>query len=185
MDINAKLNFLATFFGVILSFSLWFLGEHTIKWLAQRKDREAMVIEISEEAKFNILVLKETRETLKKAHNGGDIPLYIPRLRTGASGYAISSGGIRLLKNRRKQFIVRYLNSMYESENSFAENTELLFAVLLLRNDGLKWVKYRLVRYTDGISEKISTLTDFLCQFQQKKLPEDKDFKKWLQTPTT
>lgn len=137
MNTSDLLNFLAVFTGVILSFFLWFLGEYIIKWIAQRKEREAITQEIVEEAKFNILVLNGTLEFVKKRFNGGDIPLFFTRLKTSASGYAISSGSVRLLKTRRKQLLVRYMNEIYESENRFAENTELLFAIFLLRSDGL------------------------------------------------
>ena len=183
MNDNVVMNFLAVFAGVILSFSLWFLGEYIIKWLAQRKDREAMTREIVEEAKFNILALNGRIDFVKKRFGGGDVPLFFPRLRTSASSYAISGGTIRLLKSRRKQLLVRYMNEIYESENSFAENTELLFAILLLRSDGLKWVDQRLTRIAEGIPQKISLLTDFLNKFQQKNLPEDKKLDDWVRTP--
>jgi len=181
MDINVKLNFLATFAGVILSFSLWFLGEHIIKWCAQRKEREAMNREIIEEAKFNILVLSGNVDFAKKSLGGGDVPLFIPRLRTSASSYAISSGNIRLLKSRRKQLLVRYMNVIYDEENRFAQNTELLLAVLLLRSDGRTWVDYRLTCYVQGTPKTIETLQDFLNKFQQKDLPEDKWLDDWTQ----
>lgn len=181
MSVQVIMNFLAIFAGVILSFSLWFLGEHIIKWCAQRKAREAMNREIIEEAKFNILALNGTLDFIKKTLSGGDVPLFITRLRTTASGYAISSGDVRVLKRRRKQFLVRYMNELYESENRFAENTELLFTILLLRDDGLVWTKKRLTRYAEGISQKISLLTDFLDKFQQKNLPEDKQLDDWVQ----
>ncbi len=183
MNTNVIMNFLAVFAGVILSFSLWFLGEHIIKWLAQRKDREAMTREIVEEAKFNILVLNSTQDFVKKRFDGGDIPHFFPRLRTSASSYAISSGNVRLLKTRRKQLIVRYMNEIYESQNRFNENTELLFAILLLRNDGRTWVDYRLTRIAEGYSQSISLLIDLLNKFQQKNLPEDEKLDDWVRAP--
>lgn len=163
-----------------MSFSLWFLGEYVIKWLAQRKDREAMTKEIVEEAKFNIVALNITLDCVKKRLNGGDVPLFFSKLRTSASSYAISSGNVRLLKTRRKQLLVRYMNEIYERGNRFAESTELLFAILLLRSDGLTWVDYRLTRFAEDINERISVLTDFLDKFQQKHLPEDKKLDDWM-----
>ena len=183
MNTNVIMNFLAVFAGVILSFSLWFLGEHIIKWLAQRKDREAMTREIVEEAKFNILVLTSTQNFVKKRFDGGDIPYFFTRLRTSASSYAISSGNVRLLKTRRKQLIVRYMNEIYESENRFNENTELLFAILLLRSDGRTLVDYRLTRIAEGCSQSVSLLTDLLNKFQQKNLPEDEKLDDWVRAP--
>ncbi len=177
------MNFVAVFAGVLLSFSLWFLGEYIIKCLAHSKDREAMTREIVEEAKFNILTLNGTLDFVKKRFDGGDVPMFFSRLRTSASSHAISSGNVRLLKSRRKQLLVRYMNEIYESENRFAENTELLFAILLLRRDGHTWVDLRLTRVAEGIPEKISLLTDFLNKFQQKNLPEDKKLDDWVRAP--
>ncbi len=181
MNNDVVMNFLAVFGGVILSFSLWFLGEYIIKWLTQRKDREAMTREIVEEAKLNILVLKGNLNFINKRFQAsGDIPLFFPRLKTSASSYAISSGNVRLLKARRKQFLVRYMNEIYERENRFNENSELLFTILLLRDDGLTWTDYRLRRMAKGIPETILLLTDYLKKFQQKNLPEDKKLDDWI-----
>jgi len=181
MNNSVIMNFLAVFAGVILSFSLWFLGEYMFKWRAQRKDREAMIREIVEEAKFNILILNARLDYLRnRLNSGGDLPLYFSRLRISASRYAISSGNVRLLKTKRKQLLVRYMNELYERENSFAENTELIFATLLLRPDGLQWVDCRLERIAEDIPKTISLLTDFLNKFQQKNLPEDKTIDDWL-----
>jgi len=180
------MNFVAVFVGVLLSFSLWILGEHIIKWRAHSKDREAMTREIVEEAKFNIIVLNQMLDYVEKAlkaFDGGDVPLYFPRLRTSASNYAISSGNVRLLKSRRKQLLVRYMNEMYERENCFAENTELIFAILLLRKDSRDLVYHRLTRIPEGIRQTISVLTDLLNKFQQKNLPEDKKLDDWVRTP--
>jgi hypothetical protein len=184
MNDDFAVNFLPVFAGVLISFSLWFLGEHIMKWRAQRKDREAMTGEIVEEAKFNILALECRLDFVKKRLDGsGDTPMSLPRLRTSASSYAISSGTIRLLKSRRKRFLVRYMNEIYERENRFAENTEQLFAILLLRKDGLTWVNYRLTRIAEATPQTISRLTDFLDKFQQKNLPEDTKLDDWVRTP--
>jgi hypothetical protein len=183
MNTNDIMNFLAVFAGVILSFSLWFLGEHIIKWIAQRKDREAMTREIIEEAKFNILALNGAPDFVKKSLDSGIVPHFFPRLRTSASSYAISGGGIRLLKSRRKQLLVRYMYEIYESENRFAENTELLFSILLLRSDGLVWAHHRLAKITEATPQTIQVLTGLLNKFQQKNLPEDKKLDDWVRTP--
>jgi len=109
--------------------------------------------------------------------------MYFSRLRTNASSYAISSGNVRLIKSRRKQLLVRYMNEIYERENCFDENTELLFAILLLRSDGRDLVYVRLKGILEGIREKISLLTDFLNKFQQKNLPEDTQLDDWVRAP--
>ena len=99
---NTALNFVATFAGVLASFSLWLLGEHVIKQRSQSKDREMMCKEVCDEAQLNVVILDKELEFAKKVSTGGDIPAYLPRLLRSASIYAITSGNVRFLRSREK-----------------------------------------------------------------------------------
>jgi hypothetical protein len=169
---SAVITFGATFAGVILSFSFWFGGSYLIKWLENRKALKYMMREIQEEMQFNIAALDISTGHVQKALSGGDIPLVIPRLRHSATSYAVSSGEVRFLRSIRKQQIVGYTATVCEEYNHFVDNTERLLAILLLREDGLTWVKHRLEGFAEHISECKSLLQDYLNKLQQEKLPE-------------
>jgi hypothetical protein len=150
-----------------LSFSLWFLGEHIIKWRSQKKECEMMYKEVCDEAQLNIIALNTELECVQKALvDVRDIPVFIPRLLTTATIYAITSGNVRFINSRKRQLALCLLNRLYESYNQFIENTEQLFTILLLREDGLTWVHYRLERYCKHISQNITSLNKYLDEFE-------------------
>ncbi len=170
---SAFITFGATFAGVILSFLFWFGGSYLIRWLEHRKALKSMMREIHEEMQFNIAELDISTGYVKKALSGGDVPLVIPRLRHLATSYAVSSGEARLLRSIRKQRIVGYTATACEEYNHFVDNTERLLAILLLREDGLTWVKYRLEGFAEHINGCKSLLQDYLIKLQKKNLSED------------
>ncbi len=170
---SAVITFGATFAGVILSFSFWFGGSYLIKWLENRKTLKSMMREIQDEMQFNIAELDISMGYVQKSLSGGDVPLIIPRLRHLATSYAVSSGKLRLIRSIRKQRIVGYTATTCEEYNHFVDNTERLLAILLLREDGLTWVKHRLEGFAEHIKECKSLLQDFLIKLQNKNLSED------------
>jgi len=169
----AAITFGATFAGVIFSFILWFGGSFFIKWRENRKVLKAMMREIFEEIQLNTGVLSLTVGSIQKALGGIDIPLFFPKLKHSASSYAVSSGEVRIIKNIRKRRIVGYLSLLCESHNHFAENTERILALLLLRKDSIDLVRIRLDGFLKETNEKKLAIEDFQKKLTQKNLPED------------
>lgn len=168
MDDNASLNFVATFAGVFLSFSLGLVTEYLFKRRASNRERKQMYDEIVDEAEFNLKALDVLLDFTKKAKMGGDIPNLIPPLRRDASGYAIATRNVRLLKDRKKQQLIWALDAIYQSHNRFADNTEEIFKTFLLRQDGLMWVQVRLTRLIEHIDESKALITKSVAEFKQE-----------------
>ena len=97
-------TFGATFFGVIASFLLWFVGQWWIRRRSDKKALESMMKEIQEELQLNIYLLHIFQTTTLGMLDNGNIPVYIPnRMKLAVYNYIVSSGEIRLIPGIRKQ----------------------------------------------------------------------------------
>jgi hypothetical protein len=153
-------QFLATFAGVILSFLLWFGGEKVFQYQREKKARAHLYKEIVEEIKENIALLGLFAGTIEKNLKAGKITLLGLKLNISARSSAISSGELRLISDPEQRQLIR--NSTYDSQefNHFVENTELLLAIVNLKDQpqALRIANYRLSQLKEQAEETANYL---------------------------
>lgn len=165
-------TFLATFFGVIASFLLWFGGQWWIKRGHNKRAIRHMMPEIQEEIQLNIAVLTELMQGVPKSLEKRMISHYLPyRMQLGVYQYLVLSGEIRLL-DFRKQRLIRYAAMICENFNKFIDNTEMLLAIFVLKSDGLVWARYRLEHLVESAKQGRDYLQDTLNKLQLSELPK-------------
>jgi hypothetical protein len=169
----ALVTFGAAFSGAIFSLLLWFGIDAWIRRKRNKKTLEAMMKEILEELQFDIALLMQLPENLRQALDSSNVPLKISRLRYSAANYAISSGEIRLTYNIRKQRLIRYIATVYETFNEFVDNTERLLAILVLKEDGLVWSRYRIDRLVEQATSTKALLEDYNTKLQREDLTDE------------
>ncbi|MBM3142378.1 MAG: hypothetical protein FJ005_04950 [Chloroflexi bacterium] len=173
-------QFLATFAGVILSFLLWFGGERIIKYQHEKKAREHLSKEIIEEIEENIGVLSLFANLIEKNLQAGNIPVLGQKLNISARHYSITSGELRLINNSDQRELIR--NSVYicENFNDFVENTELLLAMINLKEhfQALSQATYRLNQLKEHARETATYLRNIveeLTNLQSARNPSTKE----------
>lgn len=141
---------LETFLGVFASFALWFGGQRLYR---KRKEKEAlrnMSDELKEEMMLNIAMLDNLIQSIPEQISSGTTPALIPyQMKLQVYNYIVKSGDIRLFKDFRKQRKIRYIAHLCEGFNHFVDNTENIVALLLLRENSLPIVNYRLSNLVD------------------------------------
>jgi hypothetical protein len=126
-------TFGATFAGVILSFLLWFGGEKVFQYQREKKARDHLTKEIIEEISNNVILLRNFANLIERNLEGGRIPALGVKLITSAQSSAISSGELRLINDPEKRQLVRFSAYTSQEFNHFVENTELLLAIVNLK----------------------------------------------------
>ena len=155
-------TFGATFFGVISSFLLWYVGQW---WLKRRKDQKTVkhiVREIHEQIAGNIEMLGFLSEDVPKMISEGEIPIFLPyRLNLSVHRYLTSSGELRLLDVSQQRWI---LDAGMASErfNKFIDNTELVITLALGLPNGRKIAKHRLVGLVEAARGRAESLNVIL-----------------------
>ncbi len=159
-------TFGATFFGVIASFLLWYVGQW---WLKRRHDKMAVkhiVREIHEEIALNINILVLLAENVPKMTTGQTIPAYIPyRMNLSVHRYLTSSGELRLLDVSQQRWILS-AGMISESHNQFISNTELLIATVIGLPNGLVLARARLEGLVTQALDNAKSLKEILGKLE-------------------
>ena len=127
-------TFAATFAGVILSFLLWFGGVKFFEHQHEKKARNHLYKEIVDEINLNITLLGTFAKTIERELKKGKISALGLKLDISARSSAISSGELRLISDPEQRQLVRYSAYRCEMFNHFVENTELLLAIINLKD---------------------------------------------------
>jgi len=141
-------TFGATFAGVLASFILWFGSERLIRWLRERRTVDHLLSEVRGEIAVNIMFLRKLAEALPHARTEVDEKeasrLFVPeRALTSACRYAVVSGELRLIRDRRKREAIRNCADACDIFNATADKTDLMIALFMLRPDGMALVNQR------------------------------------------
>lgn len=172
------ITFGATFFGVILSFILWFGGEWWIKHRKEQKALKHITREIHEEIALNINILADLVASTPKTLTSGNIPLFFPqRLNLAVFNYLTSSGELRLLEVSKQRWILNAGNQC-ERFNKFIENTELVLTALISHPDGLKHSIHRLEMLAEQAEETARNLSAILEKLDSPEVDYQKNEEK-------
>lgn len=172
-------TFIATFFGVIASFLLWFGGQKWLQSQAEKKALHNMATELKEEIELNIALLSQLRQGIPRELSRGNVPHHLPyRLRLVVYDYIVKSGDIRLFTDFSKQRLIRYSAMISENFNHFIDNTETLLGIFILKSDGLKWARYRLEKLVEQAEDSGGYLLDTLNKLQLDKISEEESMVK-------
>ncbi len=132
-------DFVPVFLGVILSFSLWFGSERIIKRKKERKAKAALLQEIYEEIGFNMGRLDALDKAIQQMYTKGELMGLIPyRMKLEACNYAVESGEIRLIIDRKKQGVIRSIKHLCSVFNDFIENIEAFVVTLSGKGESVK-----------------------------------------------
>ena len=161
-------TFGATFFGVIASFLLWYVGQW---WLKRRHDQRAIkhiVGEIHEEVAENINILVLCAENVPKMIAGGDIPVFLPyRVVVSAHRYLTSSGEVRLLDVSQRRWTLT-AGLISEVFNNFIDNTESLLTSAMGLPNSLVVAKHRLEGLAEQAQDTAKSLNEILKNLKVK-----------------
>lgn len=161
-------TFGATFFGVISSFLLWYVGQW---WLKRRKDQIAVkhiAREIHEEIVVNINILASLANDIPKMIAGGNIPVFLPhRLDLSVHRYLTLSGELRLVDVSQQRWILS-AGMISESFNKFIDNTELLLTSAMGLPNSLVVARHRLEGLVEQAQDTAKNLNEILENLKVK-----------------
>jgi len=149
-------TFGATFFGVITSFSLWYLGTWFVQYRSDKQARASILIEIKEEIQLNIAVLDSHISGIPNVLKKGEIPGALSgRLGLAVYHYAINSGQLRLLSTQQR-LTLTVVARLSEAANEFINNTETLLNIWHLKpqDQALRLANHRLSNLVESLQDK-------------------------------
>lgn len=167
---SALITFGATLAGVLASFLLGFLSFYIIKRVQDRKNGKATEREIEEETEHNIILLDTEAKAIAEAITKEIAPLTFHKLVYPACDYALTSGDIRTIPNKRKQRLVQYIVNVYENYNNFVSSSENLIGIWTLHKVSLNLITYRLQQFIEHSNKTKEILQGYLNKFRQKNL---------------
>ena len=154
-------TFLPVFVGVILSFLLWFGGQWFIGYRRDKKARAAMLQEIEEEILMNIGLMDHLVQKVPEVWAQGNFPVHIPyRMSLEIYQYIVESGEIRLIKDMYKQRLIRSVGFSCSKFNDGIDNTEVVFATLIGKENAVKLAQIRL----EGLIQQAKDEKKFLLE---------------------